>query len=48
MRQETGLSLRDTLNALFRRIYILVILVVLLPVGTLLGTYWVSPVYESG
>lgn len=47
MRQDTGLSLRDTLNALFRRIYILVILVVLLPVGTLLGTYWVSPVYES-
>lgn len=47
MRQETGLSLRDTLNALFRRIYILVILVVLLPVGTLLGTYWVTPAYES-
>jgi len=48
MRQDTGVSLRDTLNALFRRIYILVILVILLPIGTLVGTYWVSPVYESG
>ncbi|MCA1962266.1 MAG: hypothetical protein LDL33_15920 [Desulfomonile sp.] len=48
MPQDTGVSLRDTLNALFRRIYILVILVILLPIGTLVGTYWVSPVYESG
>ncbi len=47
MRENEGSSLRDILNALYRRGYILKIIVVLLPLGTLAATYLVDPVYET-
>lgn len=47
MKEPEGSSLRDILNALFRRSYILKIIVVLLPLGTLVATYLVDPVYET-
>lgn len=47
MKAKRGWSLRDGLNALFRRIHILVVVLVLLPLGTLLACFLVSPVYET-
>jgi uncharacterized protein involved in exopolysaccharide biosynthesis len=47
MGEEQGLSLRDTLSIFFRRIYLLYVMVVLLPLGALITCLVVDPVYES-
>lgn len=47
MKEMEGSSPRDILNAVFRRIYILKIMVVVLPLATLAASYLVPPVYES-
>ena len=47
MGEEQGLSLRDTLSIFFRRIYLLYVMVVLLPLAALITCLVVSPVYES-
>ncbi len=47
MKQTEGPSPRDVLNALFSRIYILELVVILLPLGTLVATYLVTPIFES-
>ncbi|HMK35222.1 MAG TPA: GumC family protein [Desulfomonilaceae bacterium] len=46
-REEPGLSLRDTLNILYRRIFLLRFFVVALPLGVLAACFIVKPVYES-
>ena len=47
MGEEQGLSLRDTLSIFFRRIYLLYVMVVLLPLAALITCLVVDPVYES-
>ncbi len=47
MGEEQGLSLRDTLSIFFRRIYLLYIMVVVLPLGVFITCLVVDPVYES-
>jgi uncharacterized protein involved in exopolysaccharide biosynthesis len=47
MGEEQGLSLRDTLSIFFRRIYLLYVMVVLLPLATLVACMVVNPIYES-
>lgn len=44
MKPKRGWSLRDGLNAIFRRIYLLKLVLVLLPLGTLVASFLVSPV----
>ncbi|MFH0824091.1 MAG: hypothetical protein V2B18_15175 [Pseudomonadota bacterium] len=41
-------SLRDTLDALFRRVYLLGIVIFLLPVSTLVTCFFVTPIFETG
>ncbi len=41
------MSLRDTLNIIYRRIFVLKFVLVALPLGTLLVCYLVTPLYES-
>ncbi|MEW6114317.1 MAG: GNVR domain-containing protein [Thermodesulfobacteriota bacterium] len=47
MREPEGVSLRDSLNSIFRRLYILKIVVVVLPLSTLLACYVIPPVFQS-
>jgi uncharacterized protein involved in exopolysaccharide biosynthesis len=47
MKEAEGVSVRDSLNSIFRRLYILKIVVVLLPISTLLACYVIPPVFES-
>ncbi len=47
MKKDMGSSTRDLLNILFRRIYILVFLVIALPLAVLLACLLLSPMYES-
>lgn len=47
MKEMEGFTPRDILNAVFRRINILKIMVVLLPLATLAASFLVPPVYES-
>lgn len=47
MKVEQGLSLRDTLDIIYRRINLLRLTVLLLPVGVLVTCLLVTPVYQS-
>lgn len=47
MREEQGLTLRDTLNIIYRRINVLRFMMIALPLGVLLACFIVTPVYES-
>ncbi|MBM4326195.1 MAG: hypothetical protein FJ118_03435 [Deltaproteobacteria bacterium] len=47
MKETEGVSLRDSLNSVFRRLYILKIVLVVLPASTLLACYLISPVFET-
>jgi uncharacterized protein involved in exopolysaccharide biosynthesis len=47
MGEDLGLSLRDTLSLFFRRVYLLYVVVVALPLGVLITCMLVKPVYES-
>ena len=47
MKPKKGRSLKDLLNAVFRHIHILLVVLVLLPLGTLVACFLVTPVYES-
>ncbi|MFH1115834.1 MAG: GumC family protein [Pseudomonadota bacterium] len=47
MKDDQKMSLRDTLNIIYRRIFVLKFLVVALPLATLLVCYLVTPRYES-
>jgi uncharacterized protein involved in exopolysaccharide biosynthesis len=46
-RDDEGMSLRDTLNILYRRIYLLKFLLVALPLGVLAVCFLVEPLYET-
>lgn len=48
MAELENVSMRDTLNAIFRRSYILKIIVVLLPLATLVASLSMAPIYETG
>jgi uncharacterized protein involved in exopolysaccharide biosynthesis len=47
MREDKGLSLRDALNIIYRRINILRLTVVLLPLSVLAVCLLINPIYES-
>ena len=47
MKEEEGLSLRDFFNVLYRRIFLLKIIVLILPIAVLLACFIVDPVYET-
>lgn len=47
MREEEGLSLRDFFNVLYRRIFLLKIIVLILPIAVLGACFVVDPVYET-
>ncbi len=47
MKEDEGLSLRDFFNVLYRRIYLLKITVIVLPLAVLIACYAVDPVYET-
>ncbi len=47
MKPKKGRSPKDLLNAVFRHIHILLLVLVLLPLGTLVACFLVTPVYES-
>ena len=47
MKTEQGVSLRDSLNIIYRRISLLKLTMVLLPVGVLIACLMVTPVYQS-
>jgi len=47
MSEEFGFSLRDTVNVIYRRIYILKIIVLVLPLSVWVWSLSVTPVYES-
>jgi uncharacterized protein involved in exopolysaccharide biosynthesis len=47
MREEQGLSLRDTLSMFYRRMRLFKAIVIILPLGTLIACLAVDPVYES-
>ncbi len=47
MREEEGLSLRDFFNVLYRRIFLLKIIVLILPIAVLVACFIVDPVYET-
>ncbi len=47
LREEEGPSLRDTLNVLYKRKFILTFLNIALPLGALLACFLVDPIYES-
>ncbi len=47
MKTEQGMSLRDSLNVIYRRIALLKLTMVLLPVGVLVASLLVAPVYQS-
>lgn len=47
MPEERGLSLRDSLNIIYRRIFLLKFMMVTLPLGVLVACFLVTPVYES-
>ncbi|MDQ7783358.1 MAG: hypothetical protein RDU20_10790 [Desulfomonilaceae bacterium] len=47
MKDDRKMSLRDTLNIIYRRIFVLKFVLVALPLFTLLICYLVTPLYES-
>jgi uncharacterized protein involved in exopolysaccharide biosynthesis len=47
MKTEQGASLRDSLNIIYRRISLLKLTIVLLPVGVLVACLMITPVYQS-
>jgi uncharacterized protein involved in exopolysaccharide biosynthesis len=47
LREEPGMSLRDTLNILYKRIFLLKFFIVALPIGVLAACLIMTPVYES-
>jgi uncharacterized protein involved in exopolysaccharide biosynthesis len=46
VKQDRGLSVRDGLNAIYRRIHVLKFVVIALPLAVLLACFIVQPVYE--
>ncbi|MCL5126034.1 MAG: Wzz/FepE/Etk N-terminal domain-containing protein [Deltaproteobacteria bacterium] len=46
MQEAQGLTLRDILNVIYKRIFILKIVVVLLPIGVFIGCLLATPVYQ--
>jgi uncharacterized protein involved in exopolysaccharide biosynthesis len=47
MGEDHGISLRDTLSLFFRRIYLLGVMVIVLPLGVFITSMLIDPVYES-
>ena len=47
MKEDEGLSLRDFFNVLYRRIFLLKIIVLILPIAVLVACFVVEPVYET-
>ena len=47
MTEDEGLTLRDFFNVLYRRIFLLKITIVILPIAVLFACYVVDPVYET-
>ncbi len=47
MKDDEGLTLRDFFNILYRRIFLLKITIVILPIAVLFACYVVDPVYET-
>jgi uncharacterized protein involved in exopolysaccharide biosynthesis len=47
MKEDEGLTLRDFFNVLYRRIFLLKITIVILPIAVLFACYVVDPVYET-
>ncbi|MGC8659273.1 MAG: GumC family protein [Desulfomonilaceae bacterium] len=48
MQETQGLTLRDILNVIYKRIFILKIVVILVPIGVLIGCLLATPVYQVG
>ena len=48
MKDVQGLTLRDILNVIYKRILILKIMVVLVPIGVFIGCLLATPVYQVG
>lgn len=47
MKEERGLTLRDSLNIIYRRVFVLKFMMVMLPLGVLAACYIVTPVFEA-
>src|SRR5271157_4949587 len=47
MTEDEGLTLRDFFNVLYRRIFLLKITIVILPIAVIFACYVVDPVYET-
>ncbi len=47
MREDQGLTVRDILNIIYKRILILKLVVILVPVGVLIACLVVTPVYQA-
>ena len=47
MKEEQGLTIRDSLNIIYRRINVLRFMMIALPLGVLLACFIVTPVFES-
>ncbi len=47
MREKQGLSLRDALSVFFRRIYLFLIMIIILPLAALVACLVIGPIYES-
>ena len=48
MTEEKGLTVRDILNIIYKRILILKLVLILLPLGVLVTCLVVNPVYQVG
>jgi uncharacterized protein involved in exopolysaccharide biosynthesis len=48
MREDQGLTVRDILNVIYKRILILKLVVILVPLGVLIACLVASPVYQVG
>ncbi|MGC8603886.1 MAG: GumC family protein [Desulfomonilaceae bacterium] len=48
MKEAQGLTLRDLVNVIYKRIFILKLVVVLVPIGVFIGCLLATPVYQVG